>query len=105
MFVTLAEQSGAARAIRCAAAICQAVRILGLQIRVGLHAGQCKLVGDAFGITVHIGSRVRATASADEVLVSSTVKHLVVGSEITFDHIGFDKLKGLPQQWRLYRLL
>jgi class 3 adenylate cyclase len=73
---------------------------------VSLHAGECELVGDAVGgIAVHIGARVMARAGADEVLVSSTVKDLVVGSEIKFRHRDAHKLKGVPEQWRLYRIL
>ena len=84
----------------------QAVRTLGLEIRAGLHAGECELVGDAVGgIAVHIGARVMAKAGADEVLVSSSVKDLVVGSGIKFKNRGSHKLKGLPEEWRLYRVL
>ena len=83
----------------------QAVRTLGLEIRAGLHAGECELVGDAVGgIAVHIGARVMAKAGADEVLVSSTVKDLVVGSEIKFTDRGAHRLKGVPEEWRLYRV-
>jgi class 3 adenylate cyclase len=84
----------------------QAVRTLGLEIRAGLHAGECELVGDAVGgITVHIGARVMAKAGADEVLVSSSVKDLAVGSGIKFKSRGSHKLKGVPEEWRLYRVL
>ncbi len=97
---------GAARAIRCAAAIQQAVRTLGLEVRAGVHAGECELVGDTIGgITVHIGARVMARAIADEVLISSTVKDLVAGSGIKFKDRGAHRLKGVPKQWRLYRVL
>jgi class 3 adenylate cyclase len=106
MLATFDGQSGAARAIRSAAAIRQAVRTLGLEIRIGLHAGECELVGDeAGGIAVHIGARVMARAGADEVLVSSTVKDLVVGSGIKFEDRGTHRLKGVPEGWRLYRVL
>jgi class 3 adenylate cyclase len=100
------RQPGAARAIRCAAAMRQAVRTLGLEIRAGLHAGECELVGEAVGgIAVHIGARVMAKAGADEVLVSSTVKDLVVGSAIKFRDRGAHRLRGVPEKWRLYRVL
>ena len=84
----------------------QAVQTLGLEIRAGLHTGECELVGDAVGgIAVHIGARVMAKAGADEVLVSSTVKDLVVGSGVKFKDRGFHRLKGVPEEWRLYRVL
>jgi class 3 adenylate cyclase len=105
MLATFHRQPGAARAIRCAAAMRQAVRTLGLEIRAGLHAGECELVGDAVGgIAVHIGARVMAKAGADEVLVSSTVKDLVVGSGIKFKDRGAHRLRGVPEEWRLYRV-
>jgi class 3 adenylate cyclase len=92
-----------AGAIRCAAAICEAVRTLGLEVRAGLHTGECEQIGDAVGgIAVHIGARVVAIAGASEVLVSSTVKDLVVGSGIKFKDRGAHKLKGVPGEWRLY---
>jgi hypothetical protein len=79
----------------------QAVRTLGLEIRAGLHAGECELVGDTVGgIAVHIGARVMAKAGADEVLVSSTVKDLVVRSGIKFKDRGAHRLKGLREEWR-----
>jgi len=103
---TFDRQPGVARAIRCAAAMRQAVRTLGLEIRAGLHTGECELVGNAVGgIAVHIGARVMAKAGADEVLVSSTVKDLVTGSGIKFKDRGSHKLKGVPEEWRLYRLI
>jgi class 3 adenylate cyclase len=106
MLATFDGQPGAARAIRCAAAIRRGVRTLGLEIRTGLHAGECELVGDELGgIAVHIGARVMARAGADEVLVSSTVKDLVVGSGIKFEEHGAHRLKGVPKKWRLYRVL
>jgi class 3 adenylate cyclase len=106
MLAAFDGQPGAARAIRCAAAIRQAVRTLGLEIRAGVHAGECELVGDAIGgIAVHIGARVMARAGADEVLISSTVKELVVGSGIKFKDRGAHRLKGVPEEWRLYRVL
>jgi class 3 adenylate cyclase len=106
MVATFDRQPGAARAIRCAAAMRQAVRTLGLEIRAGLHAGECELVGDAIGgIAVHIGARVMAKARADEVLASKTVKDLVIGSGIKFEDRGAHRLKGVPKEWRLYRLI
>ncbi|HEX4211020.1 MAG TPA: adenylate/guanylate cyclase domain-containing protein [Candidatus Binataceae bacterium] len=99
-------EPGAARAIRCAAAIRQGVRTLGLEIRMGLHTGECEVVGEAIGgIAVHIGARIMARAGADELLVSSAVKDLVTGSEINFKDRGTHRLRGVPETWRLYRVL
>jgi class 3 adenylate cyclase len=98
-----ARFDGPARGIRCALAIRQAVRELGLQVRLGLHTGECELLDDKVaGIAVSIGARVSALAAADEVLVSQTVKDLVAGSGITFDDRGLVELKGVPGEWRLY---
>jgi class 3 adenylate cyclase len=94
---------GPARAIRCAHAITEAIRTLGLQIRAGLHTGEIELAGSsARGIAVHIGARVAAAADAGEVLVSSTVKDLVVGSGIRFTDRGLHILKGVPGEWHLF---
>jgi pimeloyl-ACP methyl ester carboxylesterase len=94
---------GPARAIRCAQAISSAVHELGLQIRAGLHTGECEVVeGRVGGIAVHIGARVAARAAGDEVLVSRTVKDLVSGSGITFTSRGEAELKGIPGSWELY---
>lgn len=94
---------GPARAIRCATAIAEGVRTLGLEVRAGLHTGECELVdGKVGGIAVAIGARVAAQASPGEVLVSSTVKDLVAGSGIAFDDRGAAELKGVPGEWRLY---
>jgi pimeloyl-ACP methyl ester carboxylesterase/class 3 adenylate cyclase len=99
----LATFDGPARAIRCALAIRQGVRGLGLEVRAGLHAGECELIGDSIGgIAIHIGSRVASTAQAGDVLVSSTVKDLVVGSGIGFTDRGAHSLKGVPGEWRLF---
>jgi class 3 adenylate cyclase len=99
----LAVFDGPARAIRCAHAISEAVRALGLQIRAGLHTGEIELAGNNVqGIAVHIGARVAAEAEAGEVLVSSTVKDLVVGSGIRFTDRGLRILKGVPGEWRLF---
>src|SRR5262249_37680833 len=94
---------GPARAIRCACAITDSVRDLGLQIRAGLHTGGCELVDAKIGgIAVHIGARVAAEAKPNEVLVSSTVKDLVAGSGIAFHDRGVAQLKGVPGDWRLF---
>jgi len=79
------------------------VHEVGLQVRLGLHAGECEVVdGKVAGIAVAIGARVSARAAADEVLVSQTVKDLVAGSRIAFQDRGLANLKGVPGQWRLY---
>lgn len=94
---------GPARAIRCASAIIEAVRPLGLELRAGLHTGECEAFnGKIGGISVHIGARVAAQAAPGEVLVSSTVKDLVAGSDLTFKERGVCQLKGLPGEWQLY---
>ena len=100
----LATFDGPARAIRCALAITEAVRPLGIEVRVGLHTGEVELVGDddVAGIAVHIAARVGAKATAGEVLVSGTVKDLVAGSGIGFADRGEHVLKGIPDQWRLF---
>ena len=98
-----ARFDGPARAIRCALAIREAVRDLGLEVRLGLHAGECEVLdAKVAGIAVSIGARVSARAAAGEVLVSQTVKDLVAGSGITFEDRGLVELKGVPGQWRLY---
>jgi class 3 adenylate cyclase len=94
---------GPARAIRCARAVRDGVRSLGLDIRAGLHTGECELIDDDVGgIAVHIGARVAAIADAREVLVSSTVKDLVVGSGFSFTDRGTHQLHGVPGEWRLF---
>jgi class 3 adenylate cyclase len=99
----LATFDGPARAVRCALAVTQAVRQLGIEVRAGVHTGECELMGDRVGgIAVHIGARVMAKATAGRVLVSNTVKDLVAGSGIGFDDIGLHALKGVPGQWKLY---
>ena len=98
-----ARFDGPARGIRCAQAIREAVGEIGLQVRLGLHAGECEILdGKVAGIAVSIGARVSARAAAGEVLVSQTVKDLVAGSGIGFDDRGLADLKGVPGQWRLY---
>jgi pimeloyl-ACP methyl ester carboxylesterase len=99
----LAAFDGPARAIRCACAVVAAVGELGLEVRAGLHTGECELAdGKPAGIAVHTGARVAAHAAAGEVLVSNTVKDLVAGSGITFDARGTRELKGIPGEWRLF---
>ena len=99
----LAAFDGPARAIRCACAIVDGVHELGLSIRAGLHTGECEVTGgNIAGIAVHTGARVAAKASPDEVLVSSTVRDLVAGSDIEFRERGSHELKGLPGEWRLF---
>lgn len=94
---------GPARAIRCACAITDGVRELGLSIRAGLHTGECEIAdSNVAGIAVHTGARVAAQAGADEVLVSNTVKDLVAGSGIKFTDRGAHELKGIPGEWRLF---
>jgi class 3 adenylate cyclase len=99
----LATFDGPGRAIRCASDLRDGVRALGLELRAGLHTGECELAGeDIRGIAVNIGARVGATASAGEVLVSQTVKDLVAGSGLDFEDRGEHQLKGVPGSWRLY---
>jgi class 3 adenylate cyclase len=99
----LATFDGPARAIRCACAIRDRVKPLGLQVRTGLHSGECELIGDDVGgIAVHIGARVASAANPDEVLVSSTVRDLVAGSGIKFTDRGTHSLKGVSDEWRLF---
>jgi pimeloyl-ACP methyl ester carboxylesterase len=94
---------GPARAIRCACAIVAAVRDLGLEVRAGLHTGECEqLDGKVGGIAVHIGARVAAQARPGEVIVSRTVKDLVAGSGIDFHERGSAQLKGVPGEWQLF---
>jgi class 3 adenylate cyclase len=94
---------GPARAIRCACAVTQAVGDLGIEVRAGLHTGECELLDDKVaGIAVSIGARVAARAGPGEVLVSNTVKDLVAGSGIQFADRGTAELKGVPGEWRLY---
>jgi class 3 adenylate cyclase len=101
----LATFDGPARAVRCASEIVAGVMPLGLSVRTGLHTGECELVGgDVAGMAVHIGARVLGQALPGEVLASSTVKDLVVGSELRFEDRGTHALKGVPDQWRLYAL-
>ena len=99
----LATFDGPARAVRCALAIAVAVRQLGIEIRAGVHTGECELMGDNVGgIAVHTGARIMAKAEPGGVLVSGTVKDLVSGSGIDFQDYGVHQLKGLPGEWKLF---
>ena len=94
---------GPARAIRCGAAIASGARQLGLEVRAGVHTGECEVIGEKIGgIAVHTGARVAALAKPGEVLVSHTVKDLVAGSGIRFEDRGTHALKGIPGEWRLF---
>ena len=99
----LAMFDGPQRAIRCAMAIRDAVQALGIEVRAGLHTGECEVRGDDIGgIAVHIGARVSALAGANDVLVSSTLRDLVIGSGLEFEDRGAHELKGVPGEWRLF---
>ena len=99
----LATFDGPARAVRCALAIALAVRQLGIEVRAGVHTGECEFMGDNVGgIAVHTGARIMAKADPGGVLVSGTVKDLVSGSGINFQDHGVHQLKGLPGEWRLF---
>ncbi len=99
----LATFDGPARAIRAATTIGEQMRLVGIDIRAGLHTGECEVIGeDVGGMAVHIGARVMDRASPGDVLVSSTVKDLVVGSGIGFEDRGAHELRGVPGEWRLY---
>jgi class 3 adenylate cyclase len=101
----LATFDGPARGIRCAVAIRDAVRGLDLDVRAGVHTGEVELMGQNIGgIGVHIAARVMAAAAPREVVVSSTVKDLVAGSGIGFEDCGVQALKGVPGEWRLFRV-
>jgi class 3 adenylate cyclase len=98
-----ASFDGPGRAIRCACAIVASMPALGLELRAGVHTGECEVIDDKVaGIAVHTGARVAAQAQPGEVLVSSTVKDLVAGSGIVFEDRGAYELKGIPGEWRLY---
>jgi class 3 adenylate cyclase len=99
----LAMFDGPQRAIRCAMSIHDAVQALGIEVRAGLHTGECEVRGDDIGgIAVHIGARVSALAGPNEVLVSSTLRDLVIGSGLGFEARGAYELKGVPGEWRLF---
>jgi len=94
---------GPARAVRCACAVSQGMHSLGLEVRAGLHTGECEIMGDDMGgIAVHIGARIAALAAPGEVLVSSTVKDLVAGSGLSFRDQRVATLKGVEGEWKLY---
>ena len=96
---------GPARAVRCAGAICDSVRSLGIEVRAGVHTGECEIMGDKYGgIAVHIGARVAARADPGEVLVSSTVRDLVAGSGLAFEDRGVQSLKGVQGDWHLFAM-
>lgn len=100
---SLATFDGPARAIRCGQAIVATAASLGLEVRIGLHCGEVELIGDDVGgIAVHIAARVGSLAAPGEVLASSTVKDLVAGSGIRFVDRGANRLKGIPDEWRLF---
>src|SRR5215207_510349 len=100
---SLATFDGPARAIQCGHAIAQTARSLGLEDRIGIHSGEVEVMDeDVGGIAVHIAARVGSLASAGEVLVTSTVKDLVAGSNIQFEDRGLTQLKGVPDEWRLF---
>ena len=102
----LATFDGPARAVRCAQAIGEALRPLEIQIRAGCHTGEIELAGtDIRGIAVHIGARVASLAGSAEVWTSSTVRDLVAGSGLVFEDAGEHELKGVPDRWRLYRVV
>jgi pimeloyl-ACP methyl ester carboxylesterase len=102
----LATFDGPARAVECGRAITSSVRELGIAVRAGVHTGEIERAGDQVrSIAVHIGARVMSLASASEVLVSQTVKDLVVGSGLVFEDAGEHELKGVPDRWRLYRVV
>jgi class 3 adenylate cyclase len=101
----LATFDGPARAIRCAKAITEEVRELGIEIRAGLHTGECQVTGDRLsGIAVHIASRICSLAGPGEVLASGTVRDLVAGSGISFDGRGEHELRGVPDAWHLFEV-
>jgi class 3 adenylate cyclase len=94
------------RAIRCATAICRVMPSIGLQVRVGVHSGECEVIGDDLGgVAVHIGARIGAIAGPGEVLVSQTVKDAATGSGIAFHDRGTHDLKGVPGRWQLYAVV
>jgi class 3 adenylate cyclase len=99
----LATFDGPQRAIKCAMAIRDAVHPLGIEVRAGLHTGECEIRGDDIGgIAVHIGARISALAGANDVLASSTLRDLVIGSGLEFEDRGTHQLKGVPGEWHLF---
>jgi class 3 adenylate cyclase len=101
----LSAFDGPAKAIRCAEALREGVTELGIELRAGVHTGECEAIGDDLGgLAVHIGARVGALAGPGEIVVSNTVKELVVGSGMQFADRGEHELKGVPGSWRVYAL-
>lgn len=97
---------GPARAVRCAQEIIDHVRALGIEVRAGVHTGECEVIeGKCGGLTVSIGARVAATAGPSEIVVSQTVKDLVAGSGLSFEGTGEHELKGVPDRWHLYKVV
>jgi class 3 adenylate cyclase len=102
----LALFDGPARAVRCAVALTDALARIGVPIRAGIHTGECELIGhDVGGLAVHVGARVSSLAGPGEVLVSRTVKDLVIGSNLRFESRGSHMLKGVPEEWQLYAVV
>jgi class 3 adenylate cyclase len=102
----IAVFDGPARALRCAFAVREAVRRVGIEIRSGIHTGECEMRRDSIsGVSVHIAARIAALASPSNVVVSRTVKDLAGGSGISFDDLGDHALKGVPEPWRLYQVV
>jgi class 3 adenylate cyclase len=102
----LSTFDGPARAIRCATEICDLTERIGVKVRAGVHTGEVETIGeDISGIAVHVGARVAAKAGPSEVVVSQTVKDLVAGAGLNFEDLGEHDLKGVPDRWRLYRVL
>jgi len=102
----LVSFDGPARAIRCATSISEAVRALEIEVRIGLHTGECEVRGDDIGgLAVHIAARVNALAGPSQILVSSTIKDLVIGSGIEFAELGEHILRGVPGSWRLFAVV
>jgi class 3 adenylate cyclase len=100
----LASFDGHARAIRCALAVAETTRALGLDLHLGLHTGECEVRNDDLGgLVVHIAARTGSLAAPGEVLVSGTVRDLLAGSRIDFLNRGEHQLKGVPGTWKLYR--
>ena len=101
----MASFDGPARAIKCGLAITESVKEIGLNVRVGLHTGECDVrAGQISGIALNIAARVGAVAPPAGVLVSQTVRDLVAGSGLQFKDEGYHRLKGLPDEWRLFEV-
>jgi class 3 adenylate cyclase len=97
---------GPAQAIRCAQAIIEGAHALGIEVRAGVHTGECEARGGGYaGIAVHTGARVAALAGDGEVYATRTVKDLVAGSGIVFEDCGVHQLKGIPEPWQVYRVV